>query len=94
MKNEKKSSSRNRNNFPWKQTEQGDFENLLLISQGPESTDGVFRVRGDLGSESLIGERDDSTEIEFTRLPSATVQFVAELQPPLFLFSAAASIVI
>ena len=51
-------------------------------------------MRGDLGSESSIGDREDSTEMKFARPPSATLQFVAELQPPLFLLSSATSIVV
>ena len=70
------------------------MQDSLLISQGPESAEGGFRMRGDLGGESSIGEREDSTVMEFTRLPSAMLQLVAELQPPLVLLSASASIVV
>ena len=65
-----------------------------MISQGAESAEGGFRMRGDFSGESSIGDRVDSTVIEFTRLPSAMLQLVAELQPPLVLLSASASIVV
>lgn len=56
-----------------------------MISQGPESDEAGWRIRGRRGVESrvkasAIGEREESKVMEFMRVPRTAVQLVAELQ--------------